>query len=127
MREKFKLPAAFTMLFFIFSFLIYFPLVPGIISAISAEPNYPDYSSYVNDFAGVLQSDIKVKTEDLITKVEGETNCEIAVAIINSLEGVSIEEYAVKLFEKWGVGKKKEDNGVLLLIAIEDRKLRIEV
>jgi uncharacterized protein len=101
--------------------------MPSFIPAISAEPNYPDYSSYVNDFAGVLQSDNKTQTEDLIAKVEKETSSEIAVAIINSLEGVTVEEYAVKLFEKWGVGKKKEDNGVLLLVAIEDRKLRIEV
>jgi len=97
------------------------------IPAISAEPSYPDYSSYVNDYAGVLQSDSKTQTEDLIARVEKETNSEIAVAIINSLEGVSVEEYAVTLFEKWGIGKKKEDNGVLLLVAIEDRKLRIEV
>jgi len=94
---------------------------------IFAEPNYPDYSAYVNDYAGVLQSGNKTQTEDLITNLEKNTNCEVAVAIINSLEGISIEEYAVKLFEKWGVGKKKEDNGVLLLVAIEDRKLRIEV
>lgn len=127
LKENFKLPAAFTVLIFIFSFLIFFPLIPNLMPAISAEPNYPDYSSYVNDFAGVLQSDSKNQTEDLIVKVEKETSSEIAVAIISSLEGVSVEEYAVKLFEKWGVGKKKEDNGVLLLVAIEDRKLRIEV
>ena len=101
--------------------------MPGLIPAISAEPNYPNYSAYVNDYAGVLQSGIKTQTEDLIAKVEKETNSEIAVAIVSSLEGVSVEEYAVTLFEKWGVGKKKEDNGVLLLVAIEDRKLRIEV
>jgi uncharacterized protein len=127
LREKLKLSAAFMLLVFIFSFLAFFPFKPGIIPAISAEPNYPNYSAYVNDYAGVLQSGIKTQTEDLITKVEKDTSCEIAVAIINSLEGISVEEYAVTLFEKWGVGKKKEDNGVLLLIAIEDRKLRIEV
>jgi len=74
-----------------------------------------------------MQSGSKTQTEDLIAKVEKDTNCQIAVAIVNSLEGISVEEYAVTLFEKWGVGKKKEDNGVLLLVAIEDRKLRIEV
>ena len=127
LKEKFKLSAAFIVLVFIFSFLTCFPFMRSFIPAISAEPSYPDYSSYVNDYAGVLQSDSKTQTEDLIAKVEKETNSEIAVAIISSLEGVSVEEYAVKLFEKWGVGKKKEDNGVLLLVAIEDRKLRIEV
>ena len=101
--------------------------MPSLMHSISAEPNYPNYSAYVNDYAGVLQSGSKTQTEDLIAKVEKDTTCEIAVAIVNSLEGVSVEEYAVTLFKKWGIGKKKEDNGVLLLIAIEDRKLRIEV
>ena len=115
------------MLVFIFSFLACFPFMPSFMPAISAEPNYPNYSAYVNDYAGVLQSGSKTQTEDLIAKVEKETSSEIAVAIVSSLEGISVEEYAVTLFEKWGVGKKKEDNGVLLLVAIEDRKLRIEV
>jgi len=127
LKEKFKLSAAFIVLVFIFSFLVCFPFMPSLMPAISAEPNYPNYSAYVNDYAGVMQAGIKTQTEDLIVKVEKETSSEIAVAIVSSLEGVSVEEYAVTLFEKWGVGKKKEDNGVLLLIAIEDKKLRIEV
>ncbi|MBU4451147.1 MAG: TPM domain-containing protein [Actinobacteria bacterium] len=127
LKEKFKLSAAFIVLVFIFSFLVCFPLISSLMPAISAEPNYPNYSAYVNDYAGVLQSGSKTQTEELIAKVEKETSSEIAVAIVSSLEGVSVEEYAVKLFEKWGVGKKKEDNGVLLLVAIEDRKLKIEV
>jgi len=127
LKEKFKLSAAFIALVFIFSFLACFPFMPSLMPAISAEPNYPNYSAYVNDYAGVLQSGSKTQTEDLIAKVEVETGSEIAVAIVSSLEGISVEEYAVTLFEKWGVGKKKEDNGVLLLVAIEDRKLRIEV
>jgi len=127
LKEKFKLPAAFIALVFIFSFLACFPLTSSLMPAISAEPNYPNNSAYVNDYAGVMQAGIKTQTEDLIVKVEKETNSEIAVAIVSSLEGVSVEEYAVTLYEKWGVGKKKEDNGVLLLIAIEDKKLRIEV
>jgi len=127
LKEKFKLPAAFIALVFIFSFLACFPLTSSLMRAISAEVNYPNYSAYVNDYAGVMQSGSKTQTEDLIAKVEKDTNCQIAVAIVNSLEGISVEEYAVTLFEKWGVGKKKEDNGVLLLVAIEDKKLRIEV
>jgi uncharacterized protein len=118
--------------FSFFSMLLLFPSAAGsfqsgLISTASAEPNYPSYSAYVNDYASVLDSSWKIKTEDLITKVEQETTCEIAVAVVKSLEGVTIEEYAVKLFEKWGVGKKKEDNGVLLLVAIDDHKLKIEV
>jgi len=102
-------------------------LFPGNIYADSNDINYPSYSGFINDFAGVLGSSWKSKLEEIVARVEKETSCEIAVAIINSLEGITIEEYAVELFEKWGIGKKKEDNGILLLVAVEDRELRIEV
>ena len=92
-----------------------------------ADVNYPDYSGYVNDYAGILDSQGKNKTEELCAKVEEDTGAEIAIAIIDSLEGITVEEYAVELFEKWGIGKQKEDNGILLLVAMQDRKLRIEV
>ncbi len=46
---------------------------------------------------------------------------------VNSLEGTYIEDYAVRLFEQWGIGKKEEDNGLLILIAKEDREFKIEV
>jgi uncharacterized protein len=122
----------FLSFFSFFSMFLLFPSGSGsfqnrLISTASAEPNYPSYTGYVNDYAGVLDSSWKSRIEELISNVESTTTCEIAVAVVKSLEGVTIEEYAVKLFEKWGVGKKKEDNGVLLLVAIDDHKLRIEV
>ncbi len=115
----------FYLLFFIFISVLtfFFSITP----ALSAEVDYPDYSAFVNDYAGVLDSQWQSKIEELITKVESDTGAEIAVAIIDSLQGLTIEEYAVELFEKWGIGKAREDNGVLLLIAIQERKLRIEV
>ncbi len=102
-------------------------LFPGNIYAASNDIDYPSYSGFINDFAGVLGSSWESKLEEIVARVEQETTCEIAVAIVNSLEGITIEEYAVELFEKWGIGKKKEDNGILLLVAVEDRELRIEV
>ena len=66
----------------------------------------------------MMDSGWKDKAEELAQKVEKETTCEIAVAIVpTASKGILEEEYAVKLFEKWGVGKKKEDNGVLILIS----------
>jgi uncharacterized protein len=131
LKEKFKLSAAFLVLFFIFSFLVCFPFMPGLIPAISAEVNYPNYSSYINDFVGMLDSSWKDKAEELAQKVENETTSQIAVAIVPTLQGISQEEYAVKLFEKWGIGKADKDNGVLILISNEgvvgSRPLRIEV
>ena len=46
---------------------------------------------------------------------------------VENLQGITIEEYAVELFEKWGIGKKDEDNGLLILVAVEEREVRIEV
>src|SRR6185436_2536337 len=52
---------------------------------------------------------------------------EMAVVVINSLDGLSVEEFAVKLFELWGIGKKNRDNGLLLLWSTGDRRVRVEV
>jgi uncharacterized protein len=87
----------------------------------------PDYKGFVNDYTNTLSPDWLKKTDQLVKSVEADTTCEIAVAVIKSLNGAPIEEYTVKLFEKWGIGKKDKDNGALLLVAIADRKLRIEV
>lgn len=101
--------------------LLFFPT--ALIQA--QEVQYPDYVGYVNDFAGVMTDPAAV--ENQIAQFEAETSNEIAVVTIDSLEGVPIEEYAVELFEQWGIGKADKDNGVLLLAAIEDRQMRIEV
>ncbi|MBE3094889.1 MAG: TPM domain-containing protein [Actinobacteria bacterium] len=131
MKEKFKLSAAFIALVFIFSFLACFPFMPSLMPAISAEVNYPNYSSYINDFVGMMDSSWKDKAEELAQKVENDTTCQIAVAIVPTLQGISKEEYAVKLFEKWGIGEADKENGVLILISPEgvpgNRPLWIEV
>ena len=98
---------------------------------IFAEVTYPDYSSYVNDYVNFLDPGWRTEIENLCYKVEQDTGAQIAVAIVPTIQGITQEEYAVKLFEKWGIGKKGEDNGVLLLISPEGepgkRPLRIEV
>ena len=89
--------------------------------------DYPDYTGYVNDFAGLMDSASISDLETLIDGVEKNTGAEIAVVTIDSLEGITIEEYAVELFEYWGIGKADEDNGILVLVALLDREVRIEV
>jgi len=91
------------------------------------EVDYPDYVGYVNDFAGILDSASASDLEAIITGIEKDTGAEIAVVTVDSLQGITIEEYAVELFEKWGIGKADEDNGLLILVALEERKVRIEV
>jgi uncharacterized protein len=91
---------------------------------IIAKPNPP---TLVTDVAGVLSPDQKQALEDKLVAIDDSSSNQIAVVIIPSLDGYPKEEYATKLFRDWGIGNKKTNNGVLLLIAINDRQIRIEV
>ena len=84
-------------------------------------------SGFVNDFAGVIDSATKQSLEQKLVAFEKETSNEISVVTVKNLDGDYIENFAEKLFKEWKIGKEKEDNGVLILAAIEDRKMRLEV
>jgi uncharacterized protein len=105
-------------------------LVTAILLAcsLSAEPvGSLKPTGYVNDFAHVLNEQTATELEDLCREVDQKTNAQIAVVTIHSLDGSDIESYAVKLFHQWGIGPKGKDRGVLILVAVNDRKYRIEV
>jgi len=80
---------------------------------------------YVNDFAGVL-SNAQI-LEQQIVQFEQETSNEISIVTVDNLQDETTEEYAVRLFEKWQIGKADKDNGILILIAPNEREVRIEV
>jgi uncharacterized protein len=82
---------------------------------------------WVSDFAGIMSDTVKSQVDALFAEVKNSTGAEIAVVTVPSLDGMSVEEYAVKLFKKWGIGEKGKDNGVLFLIAPNEHKTRIEV
>ncbi|MST04383.1 MAG: TPM domain-containing protein [Candidatus Pacebacteria bacterium] len=84
-------------------------------------------NGFINDYAGILNGDEKMGLETMLNKFSFQTGNQVSVAIIGSLGGDTIENYAEKLFKDWGIGQKDEDNGILLLVAIKDRSLRIEV
>ncbi|HVV38911.1 MAG TPA: TPM domain-containing protein [Candidatus Paceibacterota bacterium] len=84
-------------------------------------------TGYVNDFAHVLSSNTIESLNAELSAFEASTSNQIAVVTVPNMGGDYIENYAVKLFAEWGIGKKDKDNGVLLLLSIEERKLRIEV
>jgi uncharacterized protein len=88
---------------------------------------FPRPDGYVNDFAAILDESAETYLEDYLATLERDTSAEVVVATVSSLDGQSIEEYASRLFADWGIGKKQEDNGVLLLVAPNDRQVRIEV
>lgn len=87
----------------------------------------PVYKGRVNDFAGVLASDKVRELERKIERYEGETSNQIAILTIPSLEGDSLENFSIRVVENWKVGQKGKDNGVLILVSLNDRKIRIEV
>jgi uncharacterized protein len=87
----------------------------------------PRYGSAVNDFANVISATDERKLESMIDELEQKTGAEIAVVTIQSLEGGQIDDFTNRLFEKWGVGQKGKDNGLMFLAAMKDRMMRIEV
>jgi uncharacterized protein len=84
-------------------------------------------SGYVTDLAGVIAADTKMRLEALCHEVEEKTGAQIAVVTVHSLEGDSVENFAVDLYKRLGVGSKGDNRGVLLLVAPEEHKYRIEV
>jgi uncharacterized protein len=82
---------------------------------------------YVSDFAHVLDSSSRARLEDYCTRVEQATGAQMAIVTLDSLEGDPIEDVANTLFRKWGVGQKGKNEGIMLLLAIRDRRSRIEV
>jgi uncharacterized protein len=94
-------------------------------AAVFAIPNKS--TEWVNDYAGILDGGTKSYLTSIIDQFERQTGDEIAVVTVKSLEGESVEKYGNDLFNKWGVGKKDKNNGVLFLVAIKERRMRIEV
>ena len=87
---------------------------------------YPQPSGYVVDQSGIIDSDSQRKLNAWILELKQKTTAEVAVVTVDSTEPLPIEEYAVKLVQRWGIGQKGKDNGVLLLIAYKDHAMRIE-
>jgi len=87
----------------------------------------PDHTGAVTDLASVLSPGVEQQLLARLGEVEAKTTAEIAVATVPSLDGLSVEDYGNRLFRQWGIGQKGKDNGVLILVAPSDRKMRIEV
>lgn len=82
---------------------------------------------HVSDFARVLPAAQKAALEDYCLRVKQSTGAEIALVTLPSLDGQPVEDVALLLFERWGIGSKGRDEGVLVLLALRERRTRIEV
>lgn len=87
----------------------------------------PQHVGKVNDFAELLQPSDRTTLEAQLADLERATSAEVAVVTIKTLYGQPIEHYATTMFNTWGIGKKGKDNGVLVLVALDEKTMRIEV
>ncbi len=98
----------------------------GWVTSVLAAPIHP-LTGRVNDHAGLLDPALRQRLEQRLLAHDAATGVEVVVLTVESLEGEAIEAYSMRVVESWRIGKKTQDNGVLLLVAKTDRKLRIEV
>lgn len=108
--------------FFGIGVITFLAVVPLYAQALPVRP-----AGYVSDFAGILSEAQKQSVEMLALELEKKTTAQMAVVTMPSVKPETIEQYAVRLFEKWGIGQRGKDNGVLFLIAVQDREVRLEV
>jgi uncharacterized protein len=101
---------------------------PSVVLTAESVNTLPAPTGYVNDVAGVLSPSTKLNLENLCTQVDRQAHAQIAVVTIKTLENDQpIDEFATALEEKWKVGKKGTDRGVLMVVVMNPRKYRIEV
>jgi len=97
-------------------------------SAFAQQITFPSPQGHVNDFAQVMDRESLSEMEKMITDFENKTTVEIAVVTVTTYEpSSSLEEYANELFKNWKIGKEKKDNGILLIAALKEKRVRIEV
>ena len=89
--------------------------------------NFPALTGRVVDQARVLSQSTKDERETLLATHENNTTNQVVVVTLESLDGVAIEEYSLELARHWGIGQKGKDNGVVLVVAPNDKQVRIEV
>ncbi|MGH7274508.1 MAG: TPM domain-containing protein, partial [Nitrospiria bacterium] len=87
----------------------------------------PPLQGRVNDLAGILSTTDTAHLEQQLSAIEAETTNQIAILIIPSLDGTSIEDFSIRVARTWALGQKGRNNGVLILMAVQEREVRIEV
>lgn len=113
---------------FILGMFLFFVLcTPFTVFAEVEIPEKPTSHIYVQDYANVLSEEAKTKVQTMGEDIYANTKAQVVVVTINSLQGESIKEYALTILRKWGVGDKDLDNGIVMLVAVNDHKARIEV
>jgi uncharacterized protein len=106
----------------IFTFLFFMGTPAG-----AADESFPKKEGLVNDFANVIAPDIREKINAVTSELFAKTEIPVVVATMPEIGDIDYNDYANRLYEAWGIGKKGEDKGVLIFVAVKERKMRIEV
>jgi uncharacterized protein len=102
--------------------IIIFLLMPFVAAAADGMP-----ASYVVDEAGIISADARQTLAGMLQELEQKTGAQMIVLTVPTTEGIPIEQFALQKAEAWKLGQKGKDNGLLMVIAVNDRKYRIEV
>jgi len=98
-------------------------VVPATVSALDVPP----LRGRVTDLAGMISPQVELRLEQMLADFERSDSTQVAILTVATLEGESLEEYALKVASSWRLGQAQHDNGALLLVAKQERKIRIEV
>jgi uncharacterized protein len=98
-----------------------------LIAARAADLNSLQPQGYVSDFAGVLDAQARADIERYCGRLERATGAQIAIVTIGDIGGAGIEDTANDLYRRWGIGVKGKDEGILLLLVVQERRMRLEV
>jgi uncharacterized protein len=109
---------------YLFAFVLFGAILIG---CTSSAASLPEFTAPVVDSIGRVSAEVETQINSELISFQQSGGPQIAVAVINSTGNATPENYSIDLARSWGIGDKEKDNGVLLLIALEDRTLRIEV
>ncbi|MEW6337383.1 MAG: TPM domain-containing protein [Acidobacteriota bacterium] len=98
-----------------------------LLAATVSAKEVPFLSGRVNDLAGLLDANQRERVEARLAALEQATGAQVAVLTVDSLEGEVLEDYTMRVVETWKLGRQGHDDGVLFLVAVSDRKMRLEV
>ena len=120
-RSKLNFPSVQLKRTILISSVLFLTMYGAIAQTFPSRPN-----RLVNDYTSTLSAEQVAVLEQKLVAFDDSTSNQIAVVIIKSLEGYDVADYAVRLAEAWGVGRDKKNNGVVLLVALDDRKVTIQ-
>jgi uncharacterized protein len=101
-------------------------LVAGAAAGVSAETLPPLPAAYFNDYAGVVSAADAQRLDAKLRAFATETSTQVVVTVFKSLPSASLEDFTVRAAQSWRVGRKDWDNGAVLFVFVDDRKMRIE-